>query len=567
MSYAPHTAARVRAPSIRLVFRSLFTTAFITLLTACGVDIKIDSHTPQNSIVHYLEEGESLDFSVSGPTYSPYVESLFQVGVRAQWAVYRYEPDDYLAGPVTNIVPWTRNAERIQTTPANLLNAFNYRFTAPVGEEPQYYLITYTLYRHNLGGYWKYAESSRSWLVYVGENLQTPPQWEGDFLISTTDDIARLAGYTDINGTLSVMPFSADYTGEAMSGDNLVIVENRVEEHDRVASLPLGSRDNTNLITELGDLVSLRRVRDNLYLYHNTNLTSLDGLQNLESVGGHLMIFANPLIRDLQGLATLNSVGQDLYLEYNASLESIEALNGIQPIIGDNLVISRNASLANLKGFEHITNVTGRLDISGIPALETLNDLSALETIGDDFTLVSNDGLTSLEGLGSLRSINGSLTVENSDQIRTLLGAPALNSIDGLRIKNNLALENLDGLEQVSDISGNVTLYSNPALASLSGLQSLETIGGELSIDHHSNLLSLTGLDRLTHIGQSITVRNNYNLTSIESLFQLERIERFFSFHNNYSLCDSSVYELLELIQSREGVGLTPTTIDNDEGC
>ena len=366
--------------------------AFVVLLAACGAGVKveIEQHAPSNSEVIYLNAGESREFSASGPIYSPYSEVLFQVGVRAQWEVYKYAPDNYLAGSIFNIIPSTRAGQSVEVVPATSVNANRFEFEAPVNQPSQYYLVTYTVYRHNIGGTWAFADSSRSWLVYVGESEQTPPQWEGDFLISSTEDLAKIENYADINGSLSIMPFSPEGSGSSvLGGQNMVIVSSNIDNRELKYALPLGIRSEGSLITGLSELADLNHIGESLHLFSNPKLASFEPLQGLQGVDGNLMVYNNDQITELLGLDNINVLGGDLYVQSNPVLESTDALSGLE-IIDGSAVIAWNAKLANLDGLEGITRIEKVLNIQQNPELVSISGLNNLEYVKDGFHIKGN---------------------------------------------------------------------------------------------------------------------------------------------------------------------------------
>ena len=309
--------------------------AFIFLLTGCGAGskVEINKHSPSNSSVIYVESGESQKFSAYGPVYSPYNEALLQIGVRAQWNVYTYAPNGGLV----------RTSSGIKSVPATWANANNFEFTTPENEPAQYYLVTYTVYRHSLGGTWEFTDNSRSWLLYAGENQQTPPQWQGDFVVSSNEDLTKLAGYTDINGSLNIIPFtSKDADGDSWGRSNLIITNSIFDGRDHKHVLPLGDRSEENLITNLSELSDISHVGGSLYITHNEKLESFEGLQSLQNIEETLAVRKNDLISNMQGFENLSSLGSTLSLTSNPILNSIDGLNGLEFVGGFNIESNPN---------------------------------------------------------------------------------------------------------------------------------------------------------------------------------------------------------------------------------
>ena len=543
--------------------------AFVVLLAACGAGVKVEinSHTPSNSAVIYLDAGESREFRATGPVYSPYSEALLQVGVRAQWEVYKYNPDNYLADPVFNIIPSTRTGQSIDVVPATSVNANRFEFEAPENQPAQYYLVTYTVYRHNIGGTWTFADSSRSWLLYVGESQQTPPQWEGDFLVSSTEDLDKIENYTAINGALSIMPFTPEGSDSGLlGGENLVIATSNIDNRELKYSLPLGIRSEENLITNLSQLSDINHVSGNLHLFSNSKLASFEELQGLQNVDGHLMVHKNEQIANLSGLENINLLGGDLYLQSNPMLESIDALVGLQTIDGS-VVIAWNGKLENLAGLANVSSISGHLNITGATSLSSLDALSDLEFVGGDVSIKDNDLLTSLNGLESLLAVGEDLVIDGNGKLESLQQLEGIESIQGVTITSNPVLENLNGLNNLTQVTGNIRIQYHDALNSLSALSKITSIGGDLEIGYNYVLEDLSGLEGITRVEKGLSIQQNPELVSIGGLNNLEYVKDGFHIKGNFNLCDSEAQALFELVESRDGVDSEIVTIGNDDGC
>lgn len=109
-------------------------------------------------------------------------------------------------------------------------------------------------------------------------------EYSGDFEIETQSDIAAIAGYTSISGTLTI---------------------------------------NCSSCTDWNKLMCLTSVGDCL-LIENNHLPNLDGLSALISVGWGLRIFNNSGISNLDGLGALTSVGEGLLIGLNYPLHDCE---------------------------------------------------------------------------------------------------------------------------------------------------------------------------------------------------------------------------------------------------
>lgn len=403
-------------------FHAMYRAAFMLLvsfLTACGggVEVNINSHSPSNSSVIYVNGGDAVDFSVSGPTYRSYSEAAGQVGVTGQWAVYKYEPDNYGASDAFGVVSFSRAAERIESKLGSESSPFSFRFDVPTTDIPQYYVVSYTVYERLVGGTWSFADSSRSWLVYVGGNEQTPPVWEGDFFVSEAADIARLNGYSSIDGSLSILPFSVDKDVPYSIGmSNAVNITNVVEGREIRSGIPLGFINSANQITSLDSLSGLVSISGNLNVIDNAQLVSLSGFENLESIGGEALIFRNVALETIQSLSGVTHIGGDLYIDYQPELTDLQGLEGLSIINGD-LSIHALAAISSLQALSGVAAVAGNLQIEGNDVLQSLSGLDNVATAGEKLLIKQNAELTNIDALNQLDSVGSNFSITSNPQL------------------------------------------------------------------------------------------------------------------------------------------------------
>lgn len=112
-----------------------------------------------------------------------------------------------------------------------------------------------------------------------------------------------------------------------------------------------------------------------------------------------------------------------------------------------------------LRGTHSLVRAEKGISISRAPLLKTVEDLSNLEYIGLNLGIQGPSEITNLNGLEQLETIEGELLVRIHDH-----------------------LTSLSGLKNLESVGGDVTLTSLPSLTTLDDLESLQYIGGDLSI-------------------------------------------------------------------------------------
>ncbi len=78
-------------------------------------------------------------------------------------------------------------------------------------------------------------------------------------------------------------------------------------------------------------------------------------------------------------------------------------------------------------------------------------------------------------------------------------------------------INNLDALNQITEIGGSLVIVENPALENLSGIDQLISIGKDFEIDQNPLLTNLHDLSRLTSIGGTFAIGENINLSQLFS--------------------------------------------------
>ena len=236
---------------------------------------------------------------------------------------------------------------------------------------------------------------------------------------------------------------------------------------------------------DLNALACLTRVSSILTIRGNPNLESVRGLNALREVGLDVIIDDNPALIDLSGFELIDLIGRSLFIRNNDALERIElAFLFIMELAS--LDIRGNARLVEVVSLQNLMTVNDNLGLRDNPLLTRvmLDGLTYIE-----FTLTINNNT-------SLRHINGLSTLQYAGLIQ-ILNNPALQSVDGLaslttvgdqfRIASNAALEHLDGLQSLAEVGGEVVIRNNVGLRDVAGLGGLMSMGS-LNISGNTTL-------------------------------------------------------------------------------
>ena len=172
---------------------------------------------------------------------------------------------------------------------------------------------------------------------------------------------------------------------------------------------------------------------------------------------------------------------------------------------------------------------------------------------------ISGSDITNLNGLDILIDVQGNLVIEENDTLASLSGLNNITSVGGtLRIFQNPLLTSLVGLENVSFIGGNLRVTQNNNLMDLSALINITSIGENLRIFQNQALASLAGLDNVAIVGDNLRISDNDALTSLTSLNKLTAI------NGELGITENDVLTSLSGLDSIDAGTITELSINNN---
>ncbi len=228
-----------------------------------------------------------------------------------------------------------------------------------------------------------------------------------------------------------------------------------------------------------------------------TDITDLSSLSILEYIGGSVQITGNPLLPNLSGLGNIDSILGDFYLYNNdhANFKTLAGLNSLTHV--QNRFTIR--LMDNLETFAGMGTLVGpiiyEIKITDNPKLASIAAMSGITSTGTDVTIKRNM-LPNLQGLNSLTTVGGFFNVQEEvvlvdiSQLASLVSVGASVANSDLNISQNPLLSNIDGLEQVTSISGALYLNLNGLLGDCDAVCQLVVAGGAGSLSVGSNKMS-----------------------------------------------------------------------------
>ncbi|HFA48832.1 MAG TPA: hypothetical protein ENJ95_07435, partial [Bacteroidetes bacterium] len=161
-------------------------------------------------------------------------------------------------------------------------------------------------------------------------------------------------------------------------------------------------------------------------------------------------------------------------------------------------------------------------DITDLSNLLSIQQVTGSVIIGDTLQGVDgNDELTNLEGLNNITNIGGDLLICNNPKLTSLAGFSSLMEVGGdIRVKNCMVLENFN-LIVLNFVGGSFILRGLPIFFEI-GPWNLTSIGGSVIFDG-IGFIGFGSFGNITFIDGDFFIINNPNLTHIEmpNLIQL----------------------------------------------
>lgn len=139
----------------------------------------------------------------------------------------------------------------------------------------------------------------------------------------------------------------------------------------------------------------------------------------------------------------------------------------------------------------------------------------------------SPGSIVNLDGLQYLQEITGNLVIRRLRDLEQLNGLDQLTRIGGeLNIQGNPKLKNMNGLGQLNYVGSQSIVANNASLTSMNGLNRLATINGAFYVRSNPTLNQLSGLNGLQSIYGDLVINGNPTLNSLEGLENLLSIGR-----------------------------------------
>jgi len=184
-------------------------------------------------------------------------------------------------------------------------------------------------------------------------------------------------------------------------------------------------------------------------------------------------------------------------------------------------------------------------------SIHVLEDLENCEEITGNLEIWETSS-ANLNPLNSLSKIGGDLLLESNENLSNIYGLSNLNSIGkNLTITRNNNLENIIGLINLRHVGKDISIDGD-SIDSVVGLSNLKKFEGSVSI-FSTAVKTLVGLNHLKRIEGRLNISYNNNLSDISALSSLKYIKGTLDIYDN-KLIDIKSLSSLEYVGDNLGI-------------
>ena len=236
-------------------------------------------------------------------------------------------------------------------------------------------------------------------------------------------------------------------------------------------------------------------------LISDTSLESIDGFSALKTVDS-FNINNNRYLTSVK--ASLNTVSNALELGFNGQNTALSF---------DNLIWANNITLSSVSNvsFASLQNVNASLGF--INNTFTTLSVDQLKSVGQTFTISSNDDLNSVS-FKNLTSIGGGFVIANNTNLQTIDTFSEITTIGGaLSVIGNFTTLDLSSLKSVRGVADVETSASNFSCDALKKLQNKGAIQGDKFVCKNGAVSSSSSVSH-TSSGSSSSGSNGHSSTT-----------------------------------------------------
>ena len=285
-----------------------------------------------------------------------------------------------------------------------------------------------------------------------------------------------------------------------------------------------------NLMTSISGFPKLDTIGGTVHIYLLPQLKSISIFPNLKVLSGEYFVQTNKKLETIINLDHLKVLG-GLIIESNDILSNVPEFPILEELNGQ-VKITFNDKIKIVRLPHSIIRMPGTIEFFGNDILKSVTGFNNLTSIGGDFLFWLNSNIDTIAAFESLDSVGGELYVELSQAISDFPRNNRFEFIGGDISLHQLNIVDLSCLQELDSIPGSLSISICHNMTSLLGIEDLISLGG-LSLATLRKLPNLNDLENLTWLGGELSITNCDSLSNIDALEGITSIEGRLHFSSN----------------------------------
>lgn len=201
-----------------------------------------------------------------------------------------------------------------------------------------------------------------------------------------------------------------------------------------------------------------------------------------------------------------------------------------EEIYEGDLIIHNQADVEKIKG-QKIVQITGDLIIEASylnnykTNISDLTSLKNIKKVNGKLKISMVDAVTNIDFLESITEVGGQLGIFSNKNLISIASLKNLESVGELAIVNNNNLISISSIGQIKLKSGGFRLDGNELIEQLPMFKNWIEVPGDVLISNNAALENLSGFLNTTKINGDLEILGNFKLSTLEGLNNLKEVK------------------------------------------
>ena len=190
----------------------------------------------------------------------------------------------------------------------------------------------------------------------------------------------------------------------------------------------------------------------------------------------------------------------------------------------DHILSSQERIDAFVEAYKNCDAINGNIDIvAGLSGTQDIDEIASpitditglyfLKIINGDLRIAVE--LPELNGFNNLTDVSGNFVITGSNSLKTISGFNNLTNARSVTIALNPVLTQVGGFSKMTNILQSIEIGNSPSIENITGFENLESVGGQLNISNNPKLRTMASFNKLTTIGEDLNLTSNTVLQEV----------------------------------------------------